>query len=70
MRSRKEAVWYLNRILGGEDKELMWDLKHNKVHFGYVEFRQLLDFIYDGPPTDSEEFVVNKNGPEYRKPYK
>lgn len=70
MRSRKEAVWYLNRILDGEDKELMESLKHNKIHFGYVEFRQLLDFIYDGSPTDSEEFVVNKNEPEYRKPYK
>ena len=53
MRSRAEAARLAEEFMDTEAKPegaLTW-------HFGYVELRKLMDFIYDGPPNNESENI-------------
>lgn len=53
MQSRKDVIDFINAQLGHHPNNIK--RKHNKYHYGYVELRDLLDFLYDGLPTTKEE---------------
>jgi hypothetical protein len=52
MKTREEVVHLIKNQFDGATpvyaQKLPW-------HYGYLELRELLDFIYDGPPTKPEE---------------
>lgn len=53
MRTRKEAVELAKSQLNDfnrKDKQY-W-------HYGYVELRELLDFIYESEPKDNDEKLI------------
>lgn len=31
--------------------------KHGAFHYGMVELRQLMDYLYDGPPESEDELI-------------
>jgi len=57
MKTRKEVVELVQKQLTG-----MFDSNLNKYawHYGIVELRELLDFIYEGPPETEEEFILKQ----------
>ncbi|MGB1214842.1 MAG: hypothetical protein ACPG4X_15860 [Pikeienuella sp.] len=65
MRTRKEAVEFIQKQFRGGPK-LEWPIKPDDLepdeevgawHYGRIELRQLMDFIYGGPPVDDSEKV-------------
>ena len=61
MKSRKEAVDLINKQLQGPigkghafTTPLDKLAKGNQHHYGVQELRELMDFIYGGPPTNGE----------------
>ena len=50
MKDREEAVKRVHELLDE-------DIDKSALHFGRVELRMLLDFIYEGPPTKKEEEI-------------
>lgn len=39
-------------------KQMHWSYKRQKkqkMHYGWVELRELMDFLYGGPPTNKEQ---------------
>ncbi len=56
MKTRKEAARYINS--GELSREAMKTIKHSQ-HFGKVEVRLLMDYIYDGKPKDTKENIEN-----------
>lgn len=58
MKTRAEAVVYIRKQL--EEPELGEELfkrKHEKHHYGTIELRDLMDFIYEGLPVSEDEHV-------------
>ena len=37
-----------------------YDPKVGAFHYGYYELRRLMDYLYDGPPKNKQEELVNK----------
>ena len=67
MVDRREAVSLILHQLGqGVDKYTRaddgWDSKTQPWHYGRVELRILMDFIYGGPPRDEEEEIPSMRG--------
>lgn len=58
MKTREEAARFVENIMrcGAHKGE------YGKFHFGRCEIRELLDFIYDGPPKNKDEEVFIKEG--------
>ena len=57
MKSREEASDYAWELMNTDQafrKQYKGDMK---FHFGSVELRMLMDFIYEGPPTKAEEEI-------------
>lgn len=53
MKTREEAAKFAEELMksgGSNEKKRCW-------HFGKCEVRELMDFIYGGPPTCKEEEV-------------
>lgn len=54
MKTREEAARYAERLMKKDgvpfEKKAAW-------HFGRVELRMLMDFIYEGEPTKPEEMM-------------
>lgn len=66
MKPRTVVAYFINRQLGYTytcPRE-----KGNQHHYGRQELRELLDFIYGGPPTKSDEeidLIVRKEFRDY-----
>lgn len=56
MKTRKEAAEYINAMI---DNEPDYTLKGGRHHWGMHEFRNIMDFIYDGEPSCKEEKLTN-----------
>ena len=56
MKTRQEVARYINS--GELSREAMKTIKHSQ-HFGKVEVRLLLDYVFDGKPKNNNENVVN-----------
>lgn len=54
--ARSEAVALINRQFERETPAA--DAKHSKHYYGVQELRELLDFIYGGPPAGDREELV------------
>lgn len=52
--SRKETVELIYKQL---DMETSAAKNKSHHHYGKAELRELLDFIYGGPPENEEEFI-------------
>lgn len=52
MKERKEVARFIERQMEGDDVDIGEKTKH---HYGYVELRQLMDFVYEGLPRNSSE---------------
>jgi hypothetical protein len=60
MRYRKEAVKYAEKLMN-EGSAAKNSIPNGPHHFGKLEVRALLDFIYEGPPISAaEEFNAGK----------
>jgi len=66
MKTRIESARHAERIFNSELRTVR--NKEGKVHFGWQELRDIMDFIYGGPPVNDEEILVNNN--EWRKVFK
>ena len=55
---RHEAARFAERMM--ECDYVSTREKGNKVHFGKQEVRELLDFIYGGPPRGRDEVFVRE----------
>ena len=53
MKTREETARFLENLIDADDIEV----KKQKWHFGKVELRQLMDFIYEEPPRNEAENV-------------
>ncbi len=72
MAPRSTAARFAESLMRGEmegdrcdipvDRKQIDDKKGNRWHFGRVERRALLDFIYGGPPKSPEEKLFLKGG--------
>ena len=51
MKPRREAVRMIERQLSGEQESSRYSL----FHYGIVELRDLMDFIYGGPPKIKQD---------------
>jgi len=71
MKSRAEVVKLIESQLNGDTDS--YDRKNGAHHYGYQELRELLDFIYEGKPSNIDEFLINSdpraNDDEYVTPY-
>ena len=56
MKTRKEVAEYINS--GELSREAMKVIKHGQ-HFGKIEVRLLLDFVYEGKPKNNNENIEN-----------
>jgi hypothetical protein len=56
IKTREEAARYIERQL---DYKSGYTVSVTKEcwHYGKCELRDLLDFVYDGPPTSPQEFI-------------
>jgi hypothetical protein len=54
MKTRAEAVALINERLGQSAPPGSEKRAH---HYGKVELRELMDFIYGGPPTQDDERI-------------
>lgn len=52
MPRREYVATYIHTLMAGEAPNMPAKQCH---HFGWVELRMLMDFIYGGPPTKPEE---------------
>lgn len=52
-RTREATVAFLKQQLEGNEE--LWNKKHRAFHYGKVELRELLDFIYNKEPTSQTE---------------
>lgn len=57
MKTREEAARFAQKLL---DDGLPDSRKLGAWHFGRVELRELLDFIFEGPPSNSAEKIHNE----------
>lgn len=59
MKPRKEAAEYINSGKASEGIEAF--VNKDGFHFGKLELRKLMDFIYEGKPEKDEEITTMKN---------
>ena len=61
MKTRREAARFIEKQLNNDTDDLpsLMD-KYGRHHYGAQELRQLLDFIYDGPPALESERIALK----------
>lgn len=64
MKTREEVARHIENWLKHGDVSTERE-KAGKYHIGWQELRDLLDFIYEGPPDNNEQELINTN--EYRK---
>lgn len=58
MKTRKEAVAFVKNQLSPSYKNVL--PKPHTHHYGRQELRELLDFLFDGPPqTDEQKLTTN-----------
>ncbi len=54
MKTREEIARFIESQMNGKSQ---FALKNSHWHYGRVEVRQLMDFIFDGPPTCEKDKV-------------
>ena len=64
MKTRIEAIEYFNKMTTRGKRAVpdiaMRNYRGLPYHWGLCEFRELLDFIYDGEPTNEREYLIDK----------
>jgi len=56
MKDRAETVGFIHDQFNAEDSP---EEKDGKWHYGYVELRALMDFIYEDEPNCENELLIN-----------
>ena len=60
MKARKDVVDFIENQSTTYSNRY-WNLKHEKVHYGLQELKDLLDFIYGESPYKEEEYIRGVN---------
>lgn len=53
MKTREEVAKFINNQLSGKEYVCVRD-KRDRVGYGKQELRELMDFIFEGPPAENE----------------
>ncbi len=59
MKTREEIARFIESQMDGK---IQLALKNSHWHYGRVEIRQLMDFIFDGTPTCEKDKVFTMGG--------
>lgn len=57
MKTRKEVAAFINKDLGVDKNRAIMKEKGGRWHYGKVELRNLMDFIYSGTPKGKDEEI-------------
>ena len=62
MRTRREVAGFLNELLAQRKEPVpdknMRDYRGLPYHWGLCEFRQLMDYLYEGVPNGKDEDIT------------
>lgn len=62
MRTREEVARFIEAQMD-DDSAAICVAKDSRVHYGLVELRWLMDFLYDGEPQTDEEKLGRQDRP-------
>ncbi len=51
MKTREETARFIENQLNSSNRVE----KHYRYHYGYLELKKLMDFVYESPPNKEEE---------------
>ena len=55
MNKKRDLVVAFIKNQMNDTSDEMYERKHEKMHYGACEMRDLLDFLYEGEPTSDDE---------------